>query len=124
MSQARIQRVAEQIKKEIGRIIQEELNDPRIGFVTITGVDLSPDLHLARVYFSFLGSKEQLRSTQIGLQRSAGYVRRLIGQRIKIRYTPEIRFKLDTGIEQSFHIAGILEKLKRKEDSHDGKKGN
>lgn len=114
MSTARIERVAEEIKKEIGHILLEELKDPRVGFVTITKVDLSRDLHVAKVYFSYLGPKKELRSTEVGLARSSGFIRKLLGQRIKIRYTPQIVFKLDQGIEYSFRILEVLEKIKDK----------
>ena len=124
MGQERVQRVAEEIKKEIGRIIHGELNDPRIGFVTITKVDLSRDCRFAKVYFSLLGSKKQLRDTQVGLARSKGFIRKLLAQRVKLRYTPEIVFKLDEGIEYSIHISEVLEKLKEKDESNERNKGN
>ena len=124
MGQERVQRVAEEIKKEIGTIIHGELNDPRIGFVTITKVDLSRDCRFAKVYFSLLGSKKQLRDTQVGLARSKGFIRKLLAQRVKLRYTPEIVFKLDEGIEYSIHISQVLEKLKEKDESNECKKGN
>ena len=124
MGQERVQRVAEEIKKEIARIIQEELKDPRIGFVTITRVDLSRDLRFAKVYFSLLGSKKQLRDTQIGLKQSANFVRRLLGQRMNLRYTPQILFKLDENIEYSIHISKILEGLKHKDKSDECKEDN
>jgi len=124
MGQERVQRVAEEIKKEIGRIIHNELNDPRIGFVTITKVDLSRDCRFAKVYFSLLGSKKQLRDTQVGLARSKGFIRKLLAQKVKLRYTPEIVFKLDEGIEYSIHISQVLEKLKEKDESNEGNKGN
>lgn len=124
MGQERVQRVAEEIKKEIGRIIHDELNDPRIGFVTITKVDLSRDCRFAKVYFSLLGSKKQLRDTQVGLARSGGFIRKLLAQRVKLRYTPEIVFKLDEGIEYSIHISEVIEKLKEKDESNERNKGN
>ena len=124
MGQERVQRVAEEIKKEIGRIIHDQLSDPRIGFVTITKVDLSRDCRFAKVYFSLLGSKKQLRDTQVGLARSKGFIRKLLAQRVKLRYTPEIVFKLDEGIEYSIHISQVLEKLKEKDESNERNKGN
>lgn len=124
MGQERVQRVAEEIKKEIGRIIHDELNDPRIGFVTITKVDLSRDCRFAKVYFSLLGSKKQLRDTQVGLARSKGFIRKLLAQRVKLRYTPEIVFKLDEGIEYSIHISQVMERLKEKDESNERNKGN
>lgn len=124
MGQERVQRVAEEIKKEIGRIIHDELNDPRIGFVTITKVDLSRDCRFAKVYFSLLGSKKQLRDTQVGLARSKGFIRKLLAQRVNLRYTPEIVFKLDEGIEYSIHISQVMERLKEKDESNERNKGN
>ena len=124
MGQERVQRVAEEIKKEIGRIVHDQLSDPRIGFVTITKVDLSRDCRFAKVYFSLLGSKKQLRDTQVGLARSKGFIRKLLAQRVKLRYTPEIVFKLDEGIEYSIHISEVIEKLKEKDESNERNKGN
>lgn len=121
MSQQRSQRVAEEIKKKIGQIIHEDLKDPRIGFVTVTKVDLSRDLRFAKVYYSLLGTQKQLRDTQVGLASSAGFIRKLLGQRMKLRYTPEIALKLDDGVEYSIHISEVLEKIK-KEGKADGKK--
>ncbi len=114
MSEARAQRVAEEIKKEIGKIIHDEVNDPRIGFVTITKVDLSRDLRFAKVYFSLLGTKKQLRDTEVGLARSTGFIRKLLGQNLRLRYTPQLVFKLDKGAEYSIHISEVLNKIKDK----------
>lgn len=113
----RLQRVAEEIKKEIGKIIHNELKDPRIGFATITKVDVSRDLRNAKVYFSFLGSEKQLRDTQVGLARSSGFIRKLLAQRMRLRYTPEIIFKFDQGIKYSMRISKLLEKIKKEEQS-------
>ncbi|MBN2097397.1 MAG: 30S ribosome-binding factor RbfA [Candidatus Omnitrophica bacterium] len=126
MSQARIERVSQEIKKEIGAMLHGEIKDPRIGFITITKVELSRDLHLAKVYFSFLGTDKQLRDTQVGLQRSRGFIRKLLGERIKIRYTPEIIFKFDKNLEYSVHIQEVIDKIKLKEekDAHERKKSN
>jgi ribosome-binding factor A len=124
MSGERVQRVAEEIKKEIARIIQEELKDPRIGFVTITRVDLSRDLRMAKVYFSLLGSKKQLRDTKVGLEKSANFIRRLLGQRMHLRYVPQIMFRLDENIEYSIHISKVLDQLKHKDESDERKQGN
>ncbi|MBN3039271.1 MAG: 30S ribosome-binding factor RbfA [Candidatus Omnitrophica bacterium] len=118
MGQERTQRVAEQIKKVIGGIIHDDLGDPRIGFVTVTKVELSRDLRVAKVYFSLLGSEKQLRDTKIGLKRSSGFIRKLLGERIKLRYTPEIIFKVDAGIEHSIHISEILSNLQEKRESN------
>lgn len=119
MSQARIQRVAEEIRKVIGGIIHNELRDPRIGFVTITKVDLSADLRLAKISFSILGTEKQIRDTQVGLTRSCGFIRKLLGQKMRLRYIPELTFKLDKSIEYSIHISEILRKIAKKDKSNE-----
>ena len=124
MSQ-RVQRVAEEIKKEIGRmIIRDELKDSRIGFVTIMKVDLSNDLRFAKVYFSFLGTKKELADTQAGLASSCGFIRKLLAQRMRLRYIPEIVFKFDESTEYSIRISKLLEKIKNKEKSNGRTKSN
>ena len=90
----RADRVQRQLKKEISRILQEELKDPRIGFVTVTRIELTGDLRHAKVYFSILGDEENQKSGEEGIQRAAGYIRKLIGQRIPLRYVPELSFRL------------------------------
>ena len=124
MGQERVQRIAGEIQKEIGVILRDEVRDPRIGFVTITSVDLSRDCRMAKVYFSLLGSKKELRDTQVGLGRSKGFIRRLLGQRLKLRYTPEIIFKLDESAEYSIHISEVLDKIKDKGKADEREKGN
>lgn len=111
MGQERLQRVAEEIKRQVGQIIRDELNDPRIGFITVTRVDLSRDCRLAKIYFSLLGTKKQLRDTEVGLKRSQGFIRKLLSQRMRLRYTPEVIFRLDANIEYGIHIAEVLRKI-------------
>ena len=113
MSQQRSERVAEAIRKEISQIIHNELKDPRIGFITITRVEVTDDLRYAWVYFSILGTTGDRRKTLEGLNHAAGFLRSQIGQRLRLRFTPELRFKFDRSIEYSAHIAEVLEKLKR-----------
>lgn len=115
MAHERMQRINEQLKKEVGRIIQDELNDPRVGFVTITKVDVTADLQQARVYFSVLGTDKQKRDTRVGLSRSAGFIRKLVGQKVKLRYTPKILFKLEESAEYSVRISEVLDEIKQKE---------
>lgn len=121
MSQARMQRVAEQIKKVIGRIIHDDLGDPRIGFITVTKVEVSRDLRVAKIFYSHLGDEKQLRDTRVGLKRSRGFIRKLLGEKVKLRYTPELVFKLDEGVEHSIHISEILRDLKQKKESDEHK---
>ena len=115
----RADRVQRQLKKEISRILQEELKDPRIGFVTVTRIELTGDLRHAKVYFSILGDEENQKSGEEGIQRAAGYIRKLIGQRIPLRYVPELSFRLDRSIEYSIELEKTFERLK---NEHSGRK--
>ena len=92
-------------------MVEGELKDPRIGFVTVTDVDLSPDFSHARVLVSVLGTEEERAESLAGLQSAAGYVRREITQRLRLRRSPEIMFVLDRGAEEAARIEGLLGKL-------------
>lgn len=107
----RAQRVAEQIKKEVAQILRDELKDPRIGFATITSVEISSDLRYVKIFVSVYGSEEEKKQTLEALNNASGFIRREIGQRIKLRYTPEIMFKFDESIEHGARIAEILNKI-------------
>lgn len=106
-------RLAEAIKKEISDMLHNELKDPRIGFVTITMVDVTPDLRYARVYASVMGSEEQQKATGEALGKATGYIRSELGKRIRLRYTPEISFKLDNSIERGARVIRIMEEIGR-----------
>ena len=121
----RTDQVGEAIRETVAEIISQGLKDPRIGFVTITRVEVTPDLRTARVLFSVLGDKAQKDKTLGGLQAAAGYIRREIGRRIQIRYTPELRFHYDTGIDATDRVARILQETQAAEGqrSTDGPAG-
>ncbi len=108
----RTDRVQRQLRKEISRILQEDLKDPRIGFVTVTRIDLTGDLRHAKVYFSILGDEEKQESSVEGIQSAAGYIRKLIGERLKLKYVPELSFKLDKSIEYSINLEKMFERLR------------
>ncbi|MCK8816481.1 30S ribosome-binding factor RbfA [Natroniella sulfidigena] len=109
MARNRSQRVGELIKQEVSDLLQKEIKDPRIGFVTVTDVEVSGDLRHAKVFVSILdGNKEE---TMEGLQATEGFVRREIGQRIRLRHTPEIIFRYDDSIEKGTRIFEILENI-------------
>ncbi|MBW7473253.1 30S ribosome-binding factor RbfA [Paenibacillus oenotherae] len=111
MAKIRVGRVGEQIKKELSVIIQQELKDPRIGFITVTGVEMTNDLSQARVFLSVLGSDEQKEETLKALGRGSGYIRSELGKRIRFRHTPELIFKFDSSIEYGSRIESLLEKI-------------
>jgi ribosome-binding factor A len=112
----RANRVGEQIKKEMTDILQRELKDPRIGFVTITGVEVTGDLQQATIFITVLGNEEQKESTLQGLSKATGFIRSEIGKRIRLRKTPELIFKFDESTEYGNKIATLLGELNRQQD--------
>ena len=115
MARIRAARVGEQLKKELSQLLQQELKDPRIGFVTITSVEMSRDLEHAKVFVSVMGDEEQKKKTLEGLEKAKGFLRSEAGRRLGIRRTPEIVFKLDHSIEHGQRISKLLEEVKRSE---------
>ena len=111
MAFSRIDRVSEEIKRELSGIIRE-LKDPRINeFTSVTGVDVTNDFKFAKAYISVMGDKKSADDTIEGLKRAAGFVRREIGQRLKLRYTPQFTFERDKSIEYGAHISKVLSSL-------------
>jgi ribosome-binding factor A len=113
----RQEKVERQIKIEVSEIIQREMKDPRLGFVTITDVEITPDLRHARVFFSVLGDEKQHADSLKALKSAAGFVRSELGKRIRMRVTPEIEFRVDESIEHGVHIFELLEKIKKDESN-------
>jgi len=111
VAKIRVGRVGEQLKKELSQIIQTELKDPRIGFITVTGVEVTSDLSQARVFLSVLGSEEQKEETLKALARGSGFIRSELGKRIRLRHTPELLFKFDSSIEYGSRIESLLEEI-------------
>lgn len=107
----RANRVGEQMKKELGDIISRKIKDPRIGFVTVTDVEVTGDLQQAKVYISVLGDEEQRENTLKGLAKAKGFIRTEIGQRIRLRKTPEIIFEWDESIDYGNRIETLLHQL-------------
>lgn len=114
----RKERVGEFIRQELSEIILKEMKDPRVGFVTVTGVAVSPDLHCARVFVSILGDDEQRKETLSILKHAAGFLRREIGHRLRLRYCPELTVHYDDSLETAARIEQVLDEIKK--DTHDG----
>lgn len=108
---SRIDRVNERIKREVGDILLKELKDPRLQFVTITHAEVSKDLQHAKVYFSVLGSQVKAEKAQEGLNAAKGMIRSLLGERIQMRYTPDIVFFYDDSIEYGARIEAKIEEI-------------
>jgi len=108
----RSNRVGEQMKKELGEIIARKIKDPRIGFVTVTDVQVTGDLQQAKVFISVLGDDLQRENTLKGLAKAKGFIRSEIGQRIRLRKTPEITFEFDESIDYGNRIENLLYQIK------------
>ena len=113
MSQ-RSNQVAEELRKIVSMILLEDLNDPRIGFITITRIELTADLRFARIFYSVLGDDAQKESTREALEEKMGFIRKLVVERINMKYAIELKFEVDKSIEHSFEIDNILKKIKGK----------
>ena len=108
MSKVRPQKVQELIKIETSQIISREIKDPRIGFVTVTEVTVTPDLREAKIFVSLMGDEKEIAASWAGLNSAKGFVRRELGRRVRLRYTPEIEFVRDTTLDYSEHIQKLL----------------
>lgn len=112
----RSDKVGEAIHKIISELLIKGLKDPRIGFLTITGVKLTPDLRQATVYFTVHGSEEDKKHSEAGLNSAKGFIRKEIGQALKMRFIPEIHFRYDNSLDYGQHIESILKEIEAKDD--------
>ncbi len=114
----RAPRVTEQVHHELAELIRAEVKDPRVGMVTVTGVELTPDYAYATVYFSVLPDDEQtVANTLAGLRRVAGFLRSQLGRRVRIHTTPEIRFEHDRSTEYGMAMSKLIDQaVERKAD--------
>lgn len=108
----RMERVNEQMRREISQMLQMEFEDRRLKMVTVLNVHVSKDLQHAVVYYSVLGDEAKIQEMDEVLQKIKGYIRKLVGQRIRLRYTPEIRFEYDRSIAYGAKIEKTLAEIK------------
>lgn len=111
----RPERLAEAIKKEVSEMLTEDLKDPRIGFVSITSVEVSKDLRYASVFVSVFGEPAERKASLEALQKAQGFIRGELAKRIRLRYTPEINFKLDESIERGTRLISLMNEVKDKD---------
>jgi len=113
----RTARISEEMKREISAIIQNELKDPRLSsLISVTNVNVTKDLRYAKVYVSVMGNEEEKKNSLEGLKSAAGFIRREVGHRIQLRYTPEVQFELDNSIEHGAYISKLINDTVKKED--------
>jgi ribosome-binding factor A len=111
----RVERVAEQIREEVSQILSTEVADPGVGLVTVTRVKVTPDLSLARVYWTIMGDAAQRKQTTKALARAAGFVRHLLSERLTLRRSPEVQFLFDQSVAAQDRVEQILYELKQEE---------
>ncbi|MDD5236918.1 MAG: 30S ribosome-binding factor RbfA [Candidatus Omnitrophica bacterium] len=109
---SRAERVSQMLKEEVSNIMHNDLKDPRIGFITVTRVELTDDLRYAKIYFSILGTDIEQENTKKAVNNSLGFIRRLVAERMNLRFVPEIVFKQDRSAQYSFEIEEALNKIK------------
>jgi ribosome-binding factor A len=113
MQGKRLERVKQVIKEEIGHVLQRELRDPRLGFVTVTEVEVSPDLRQAKVFVSVLGSEDQWADSLRALERARGFVRNWLRKHLDLRVTPELVFRADHSMEHAARMQTLLAQIER-----------
>jgi ribosome-binding factor A len=106
---SRRDRISEQIRRELAELIRTELKDPRVGMISITGVEVSADYAHAKVFFSSMSGREHLDSVLAGLQKAAGFLRRELGRRITIHSTPQLHFVFDESLERGADLSKLIE---------------
>lgn len=111
MPSRRVLKVAEAIRKVVSMAIHTELRDPRIGMVTVTGVEVAGDLRTAKVKVSIMGNDKAQRLGLSGLQNAAGFLQAKINDKIDLRFTPKLTFELDQGIKKSLEVARVLQEV-------------
>ena len=111
MNELRNERVARALRREISDILHNEIKDPRVGFVSITDVEVTTDLRQAKVYFSVMGTAEDKRRAADGLGSATGFIRTEVARRIRLHHAPEITFLLDESIERGVRVIDLMNKL-------------
>jgi ribosome-binding factor A len=106
---SRSRRVGEQIQRELAELVQRELKDPRLGMVTISAVEVTKDLSVAKVYFTVLNPGHDVKQTLKGLNHAVGFLRRELGHRMKLRVVPELRFQYDRSIEEGSRLSALID---------------
>jgi len=119
MHPKRSSRVGGQIQREISEIVLLVLKDPKLGFITITDVELTDDLRYAKVFYSVLGDEKEKKESLKGLERAKGFIQREIGKRIRLRHVPQIMFRYDNTAERAARIEQLLKQVHLEPEAQD-----
>ena len=109
----------DRVSEEFREVLAEEipkLKDPRVGFVTVTGVDVTPDLRRATVYYTIMGDEKQRRATRAGLRSAAGHLRRVLGHEVRLKFLPDLEFAEDTTAVQAGRVDELLRRIHEEDD--------
>lgn len=113
-------RISEEIKRELGDLLRNDIKDPRLPLLTsITSVNVTKDLSTASVYVSVYGDEEERRNALDALESAAKYIRREIGKRVKLRHVPEFKFEIDRSIERGMHMSKLIDKAIQEDEQRD-----
>ena len=108
---SRADRVAEQIRRELAELIRMEVKDPRVGFISLTDVEITPDYAHAKVFFTCMTGRDSVEEVLVGLRRASGFLRRELGRRVRIHTTPELHFVYDQSIEEGSRLSALIDKV-------------
>lgn len=117
MQGKRLNRVGHLIQMELGELILHRVKDPRLGFVTVTHVNVTPDLRSACVFYSVLGDDKTKNSSRVALEKATGFLQKEIGSALELRYTPKLRFVLDDSLDRGMEIDRVLRGLEQEQAS-------
>jgi len=115
MQGSRPARIGEEIRQELSELLMREVKDPGIGFITITYVKVSPDLQVARAYYTLIGDENARKQTARALERATPFLRRQIAGRLRLRRAPELTFQFDESVEREQRIEALLQEIKANE---------
>lgn len=118
---SRSQRVVEQIQRELAELIRTEVKDPRVGFITLTGVEITPDYAHAKVFFTSMTGEESVPGILVGLRRASGFLRRELGRKVRIHTTPELHFVYDRSVEEGSRMSRLIDDVVREDEARSGK---
>lgn len=116
---SRPERVGDQIREEVTQLLARSVQDPGIGFVTITRVKVTPDLQLARIFYTSIGDDKQQKETAKALERAKPFLRRQLAQRVRLRRAPELEFKYDESIADLDHVEKLLEQVREERKAYE-----
>ncbi|QEL64730.1 ribosome-binding factor A [Oryzomicrobium terrae] len=120
---SRADRVVEQIRRELAELLHSEVKDPRIGMITLTAVEISPDYAHAKVFFTTMLGAERVPEILVGLKKASGFLRREIGRRVRIHTTPELHFVYDDSIDRGANLSKLIDEavaVTRESEARDG----